>query len=175
MSLWHPDVRRRILHEEGEVVIDEVRRHWVTRIVPVMIILVSYICFLAMSALGSLWWAGLIVGLIIGVLGFWRLQLEWMDRFVVTNMRVFRVKGVFEQQIATMPLTRILDISMRRPFWGTIFNYGHFTFETAAQDQWLRDVYFVSNPEGRDRIIQRVITRAGARAMATFDPQTMHE
>jgi hypothetical protein len=169
MSLLHPDVRRRVLDEEGEIVIDEVRRHWVTRLLPASAVLAGTGCLAAMVKFGPYWWLALLAGLALGGWGFYCLQAEYMDRFVVTNMRVFRVKGVVEQQIATMPLARIVDISMQRPFWGTIFNYGNFVFETAAQDQGLREIAYVADPERRDRIIQRVITRAGARAMVTFE------
>ena len=31
---------------------------------------------------------------------------------MITNMRVFRVHGVLSQQLATMPLSRILDITV---------------------------------------------------------------
>lgn len=32
-----------------------------------------------------------------------------------------------------MPMTRILDISMTRPFLGMVFGYGHFVFGVEAQ------------------------------------------
>ena len=62
-----------------------------------------------------------------------------------------------------MPMTRILDISMTRPFLGMVFGYGHFVFESAAQDQGLRDIRFVGDPERRDLTIQRVIQLSGLR------------
>ena len=86
-----------------------------------------------------------------------------MDRFVVTNMRVFRVKGVFSQSLATMPLSRILDITVLKPFTGRILGYGHFVFESAAQEQGLRDIHTVARPDERDLTIQRVVQRAGLR------------
>jgi hypothetical protein len=86
-----------------------------------------------------------------------------MDRFVITNMRVFRVRGVLTQKLATMPLGRILDITVEKPFLGRILNYGHFVFESAAQEQGLRDIRFVARPYERDLVIQRVVQRAGLR------------
>ena len=35
-----------------------------------------------------------------------------IDQFVVTNQRVFRVNGLLNRKEATMPLSRILDISV---------------------------------------------------------------
>ena len=86
-----------------------------------------------------------------------------MDRFVITNMRVFRVHGNLSQHVATMPISRILDISVHMPIIGRIFNYGHFVFESAAQEQGLREIRFVGSPTQRGLTIQRVIQRSGLR------------
>jgi uncharacterized membrane protein YdbT with pleckstrin-like domain len=88
---------------------------------------------------------------------------QYMDRFVITNMRVFRVRGVLAQKMATMPLGRILDITVEKPLTGRICGYGHFIFESAAQEQGLRDIRFVGRPTERDLAIQRVVARAGLR------------
>ena len=86
-----------------------------------------------------------------------------MDRFVITSMRVFRVRGVLAQRMATMPLGRILDITVDKPMTGRVLGYGHFVFESAAQEQGLRDIKYVGRPDERDLTIQRVIARAGLR------------
>ena len=86
-----------------------------------------------------------------------------MDRFVITNMRVFRVHGVLSQQLATMPLSRILDITVKKPLHGRLLGFGHFVFESAAQEQGLRDIRFVGRPDDRDLAIQRVVQRSGLR------------
>jgi len=86
-----------------------------------------------------------------------------MDCFVVTNMRVFRVNGVYSQSLATMPLSRILDITVNKPFIGRLLGYGNFVFESAAQAQGLRDIHHVPHPDERDLTIQRVVQRAGLR------------
>ena len=86
-----------------------------------------------------------------------------MDRFVVTNMRVFRVQGVLSQSLATMPLRRILDITVKKPFWGRLLGYGDFVFESAAQEQGLREITKVARVDERDLVIQRVVQRAGLR------------
>jgi uncharacterized membrane protein YdbT with pleckstrin-like domain len=86
-----------------------------------------------------------------------------MDRFVITNMRVFRIRGVFSRTLATMPMTRILDITVEKPFLGRVLGFGHFVFESAAQDQGLRDIRYVGRPDERDLIIQRLIQQSGLR------------
>jgi hypothetical protein len=62
-----------------------------------------------------------------------------------------------------MPLSRILDITVRRPMLGRLLGYGHFCFESAAQKQGIRDIRYVSRPYARDLAIQRVVQRAGLR------------
>ncbi|GAB2495610.1 hypothetical protein GCM10027030_31250 [Luteococcus sediminum] len=167
-----PEVDRHLLVDQGEFIIDEVAKHWVTVVPPSLGILACLPIFWFMGSLGTFWWVGLLLGLALFGYCMVRIHMEFMDRFVITNMRVFRVHGVLDQHLATMPMTRILDISVFQPFLGRILGYGHFVFESAAQDQGLRDIRFVGNPEKRDLTIQRVIQRAGLRAQlkaAEFD------
>lgn len=161
---WWPQASRRLLVEEGEFIVDEVTRHWVTRAVPVLAVFAGMGAFATMPAAPAVWWLSLLVGLALGGWGFYRIHAEFMDRFVITNMRVFRVHGIFDQHMATMPIARILDISVRQTFWGQVLGYGHFVFESAAQDQGLKQINFVPHIEQRDKTIQRVIQRAGLRA-----------
>ena len=60
-------------------------------------------------------------------------------------MRVFRVKGLLSRSQATMPLGRILDITVVNRCTGRLLGFGHFTFESAAQDQGLRDISYVGS------------------------------
>ena len=56
-----------------------------------------------------------------------------------------------------MPLTRILDITVDKPLHGRILGFGHLTFESAAQEQGLRDIRYVARPDQRDLTIQRTV------------------
>lgn len=161
--LLAPDVEAHLLADEGEVVIDEVRKHWAATFFWYCLMAASIPLFVLMVWARGLFWIPLILGLAAFVVGLWKIHVAYMDRFVITNMRVFRVHGVFNQSLATMPMSRILDISMKQSIFGQMAGYGHFVFETAAQDQGLRDITFVGNPQERDLTIQRVIQRAGLR------------
>jgi membrane protein YdbS with pleckstrin-like domain len=162
--LVDPQIGRHLLRDEGEVIVDEVRKHWVVYVVPALIALVG-VFFLGLSLVASVQvaWLPLVVGLALLLFAGWRALAQNVDRFVITNMRVFRVKGVLARSLATMPLLRILDITVVKPMTGRVFGYGHITFESAAQDQGLRDIRFVGDPDGRDLAIQRVVQRAGLR------------
>ncbi|HET7736593.1 MAG TPA: PH domain-containing protein [Nocardioidaceae bacterium] len=159
-----PEIRGHLLREEGEVIVDEVPHHWIVFVLPLAEAAVAVLVFalFLVSPVEVAWLPFLVSGAILTHAGFRALR-EHMDRFVVTNMRVFRVHGVFSQQLATMPLARILDISVVKPFQGRVLGYGHFTFENAAQAQGLRDIRFVARPDERDLTIQRVVQRAGLR------------
>ena len=52
---------------------------------------------------------------------------------------------------------------MVKPLLGRMLDFGHFIFESAAQEQGLRDIRFVPRPDERDLAIQRVVQRAGLR------------
>ncbi|MDR1449358.1 MAG: PH domain-containing protein [Propionibacteriaceae bacterium] len=166
-SLLAPAVERYLLTDEGEEIIDEVLKHPVTAVLPVAAVVAGAAVMVAAGAVG--WWPAMLLGFGLALSGLYRYHSRYMDRFVITNMRVFRVRGVFFRQVATMPLARILDINVRQPLLGMLLDYGHFTFESAADDQGLRDITYVSHPRQRDLTIQRVIQRSGIRAVASSD------
>lgn len=159
-----PQVRPHLLREEGEVIVDEVSHHWVSYLKPVLWACLGVgIAVLAAFVDVSSAWVFLLAAAAVWVYAAHRALGVHMDRFVVTNMRVFRVRGVYSQSLATMPLTRILDITVHKPFIGRLLDYGDFTFESAAQAQGLREIHHVPHPDQRDLTIQRVVQRAGLR------------
>ena len=165
VALWvDPRIAKHLLRDEGEVIVDEVRHHWAAYVRPVVEGLAG-IGLLLLSGVTPVDIAWLPILVAFGVLGhaLWLAMAAHRDRFVITNMRVFRVHGVLSQSLATMPLSRILDITVRRPLHGRILGFGHFCFESAAQEQGIRDVRYVARPYQRDLAIQRVVQRAGLR------------
>mgnify|MGYP001770099161 CR=1 FL=1 len=55
------------------------------------------------------------------------------------------------------------ESEMNQPFIGMIFNYGHFVFESAAQEHGLKSIRYVPNIERHDRTVQTIIARSGAK------------
>jgi uncharacterized membrane protein YdbT with pleckstrin-like domain len=163
-TLTDPDIGRHLLRDEGEVIVDEVRRHWVVYIPSVLIAAVglAFLWVFLFSSVQLAWFPLLLAAALIGY-ALWRALAHNMDRFVITNMRVFRIRGVLSRKLATMPISRILDITVDKPLLGRMLGYGHFTFESAAQEQGLRDIRFVGDPDARDLTIQRVVQRSGLR------------
>ena len=163
-TLTDPDIGRHLLRDEGEVIVDIVRKHWVVYLLPTVI---GYLGLLSLGAFLfadiNLAWFPLALGLALVLWAAWKALAANLDCFVITNMRVFRVKGVLARSLATMPLGRILDITVVKPLHGRLLGFGHFTFESAAQDQGLREIRYVGSPDKRDLEIQRVVQRSGLR------------
>ena len=167
-SLWRwltdPRIGDRLLREEDEDIVDVVHKHAVVYVVPALLCGGGLICWILVPFSSvEVGWAPILVGLVLILWGGFKALQRNIDRFVVTNQRVFRVHGLLNRKEATMPLSRILDISVEKPLHGRMLNYGHFTFESAATEQGLRDIRFVGRPDERNLTIQRVVQRAGLR------------
>ena len=165
VSAWtDPHIAKHLLRDEGEVIVDEVRHHWAAYVRCVLeatagLVLLALTPFVPVD----LGWVPLLVAFALLAHAGWLGLRQHRDRFVITNMRVFRVHGVLSQRLATMPLSRILDITVVRPLHGRVLGFGHFCFESAAQEQGIRDIRYVARPYQRDLSIQRVVQRSGVR------------
>ena len=163
-SLSDPNIAKHLLREEGEVIVDEVRHHWVAYMGPIIETLIALpLLVFAPFVNVNVAWLMLIVAFGLLLHAVWGALREHRDRFVITNMRVFRVHGVLTSNLATMPLHRILDITVKKPLLGRMLGFGHFVFESAAQEQGLRDIRYVGHADERDKAIQRVVQRSGLR------------
>ena len=163
-SLTDPNIAKHLLREEGEVIVDEVKHHWVAYVRPILetVVAAALLAVTPFIAMGIAWLPVLLAAAAL-VHAAWGALREHRDRFVITNMRVFRVHGVLSQNLATMPLSRILDITVVKPLHGRVLGFGHFCFESAATEQGLRDIRYVGQPDQRDLAIQRVVQRSGLR------------
>ena len=159
-------VRRRLLRDEDarEDIVDEVHHHWVVHVVPALEVVLAAVVFwwFLLSSPSAGWVLLVVIGALIGHAA-WKSLVAFMDVFVITNMRVFRVTGLFSSKHATTPLSRILDITVHQPFLGLLLGFGHFTFESAAHEQGLRDIRYVAHPLARDLVIQRHVQMSGLR------------
>src|SRR3954447_22741862 len=159
-----PEIRAHLLRDEGEVIVDEVAHHWVAYVRPAgWGILGLLLLVLGLFVDLSIAWVFLVAAAGVAAFGGYQALSVHMDRFVVTNMRVLRIHAVLFQSLATMPLIRILDITVQKPLVGRMLGYGNFVFESAAQEQGLRVITTVARPDERDLTIQRVVQRAGLR------------
>ena len=146
------------------MIVDIVHHHWAAYTLPLLESALA-VLMLALTAQvpKDLSTVPLLVAFALFGHAAWGAARERRDRFVITNMRVFRLHGVLSQTLATMPLHRILDITVVKPLHGRLLGFGHFVFESAAQEQGLRDIRYVGRPDERDLAIQRVVQRSGLR------------
>ncbi len=159
-----PGIGKHLLREEGEVIVDVVHHHWVAYTIPLLESALAVFLLGATSVVpAQLSTVPFVLALLLFAHAAWGTARERKDRFVITNMRVFRLHGVLSQRLATMPLHRILDITVVKPLHGRLLGFGHFVFESAAQEQGLRDIRYVGHPDARDLAIQRVVQRSGLR------------
>jgi uncharacterized membrane protein YdbT with pleckstrin-like domain len=168
LTAWlDPDVEQYLLKTQDEYVVLEIRKHWAASAFAWFRFAVAVpLTVGAFSFAGPLFWIVLLLGLGLGGQALYRAADEYRDRFVITNQRVFRVHGTLDTQRASVPLSRILDITVKKPLVGRLLNYGHFVFESAAQVQGINEIRFVADIDRRDAVLQETMQRAGLRATA---------
>ncbi|HEY9378749.1 MAG TPA: PH domain-containing protein [Jiangellaceae bacterium] len=147
----HRMVARKLI--PGERVISEVMRAPILYVVPGLIalfglfLLVRWLLPLAFDEVDDNAWLPALV--VLGILGyaFYQFLKIRRDRFVVTDSRVFRVWGVFTLHEAEMEIVRVLDITVERPWYMRPLATGNVILENAAQEQGLREIRIVQDPE----------------------------
>jgi membrane protein YdbS with pleckstrin-like domain len=153
-----PHVDKYILTTAGEQKVLEVKKHWVALAWPAVRVGIGVVIFVSAFAFqGPVYWILFVLGLVLGGQALWRILEEYRDRFVITNQRVFRVNGVLSTARASVPLLRILDITVNKPVIGRWLNYGHFVFESAAQVQGLNKITFVGDIDQREDVLRIVM------------------
>ena len=70
-----------------------------------------------------------------------------MRHLLVTRRRVLLTSGVIIRTVAVMPLRRITDLTWKETFWGQVFDYGTFRFESAGQQQGLDVIAYMPHAD----------------------------
>lgn len=103
-------------------------------------------------------WVSFVVCGGLGAWGWFRLLTRTRYLLVITDSRVFRISGVYTRYEGEMPLGRVLDIAVQRPWYLTMLHCGHLVLENAAQTQGLRDIRWMKDPSDLARLIHRLRT-----------------
>ncbi|KXK63747.1 hypothetical protein AWW66_00725 [Micromonospora rosaria] len=130
----------------------EWKRHWIHLTTPILVgvaatFVLGYLSgFLAGQDVGALTTVAVLVWF--AVMGWvaWRVADWWYDRFILTNKRVMVVNGIITRKVAMMPLARVTDMKYEQSPTGRALNYGTFVLESAGQDQALREIKNLPNP-----------------------------
>jgi membrane protein YdbS with pleckstrin-like domain len=83
-----------------------------------------------------------------GIMGWVGLRIAYWHfyRFILTNKRVMVVEGIIARHVAMMPLARVTDMKYEQSPTGRMLNFGTFVIESAGQEQALREIPHLPNP-----------------------------
>lgn len=162
----HRELDRYLL--DGERLVTAVHQHWGKVAEPVLSALAGGTLALwvdatippALGLLSTLlWWAWF------AVLGRAAYEIaEWRhDWFVATDKRLLLFYGFLTRKVSMMPLSKVTDMSYNRSIPGRVLGYGRFVMESAGQDQALREVNWVPDPDHHYRAICAEIFRVADR------------
>lgn len=157
-SFLDPNVDQYVMHMAGEKKIIEIHKHWAVLVwATIRLALAIIVTLLALKADGGLFWFVWFLGFVLGAQAVWQIIADYRDRFMITTIRLFRKHGVLSTGRAAVPIARIVDITVQRPWVGRWLNYGHFKFESAAQIQGLYKISFVKDIDAVENILYTVI------------------
>jgi len=131
----------------------EWRRHWIHLMPVVMVgVLATFIGGYAIGMLGRTSTAEVAVTIVVILYllalswAAWKIADWYFDRFILTNKRVMVISGIITRKVAMMPLLRVTDMKYEQSPLGRMMNYGTFVMESAGQDQALREVKHLPDP-----------------------------
>ena len=144
------EISKYLLPHEQQVI--AVRRHPALLIGPVSVALAGLIGAVVLTIFVPGRYSGITIAgwIVCGVLiirMLWKTALWAVEYFVVTSQRMILTSGVITRKVAMMPLVKVTDMSFQRTFMGQLLGYGEFILESAGQDQALRTVDHIPDPE----------------------------
>ena len=102
---------------------------------------------------------------VVFVVGYaWRV-LQWeFERVVVTDEKVIHIEGVLQRRIASTPLAKVSEFTVRQPLLGRLFHYGSLVVDVpGGRDQALHGLAFVPDPAGVYRMVSDLARRGRTR------------
>lgn len=163
---------------ESEYLVFTTRKHWIALVEPVGIgLLATLFTFIAVvyfiDTLGDGILFFLIPWLFLVLRSVYE-AYEWhYSIFGSTQRRLLYSYGIITHKVAMMPLEKVTDMSFTKSFWGQILGYGKFTMESAGQEQALRVVNYIPNPDATYRVM--VATMFGPKDAAPPAPKPEEE
>ena len=84
----------------------------------------------------------------------WRV-LEWeLERIVVTDEKVIHLSGVLGRRIASTPLAKVSEFTVRQPLLGRVFDYGSLVVDVpGGRDDALHGLAHLPDPAGLYRLV----------------------
>jgi membrane protein YdbS with pleckstrin-like domain len=123
--------------------------------------------FFGISFNGSLVTAGfvlLLLSIVMLILVLKRLR-ERYTSYVVTNVRIMRISGVFARRAHSIPWVRVTDLTYEQSLWGRMFGFATLHIESANEDSGLRDLEGVNDPVRFNQyVVDMVVAKQGPTA-----------
>ncbi|MBB2986420.1 PH domain-containing protein [Terracoccus luteus] len=142
----------------GENLVVAVHMHWAKLTEPVLSTAAALVVALVVDAnvtqstqvIGTVFWWGFLA---VVVRLLWVLTDWYHNWFVATDKRLLLRYGLITHKVAMMPLSKVTDMSYERSIVGQLVGFGRFVMESAGQDQALRVVNWVPDPDRTYRLI----------------------
>jgi uncharacterized membrane protein YdbT with pleckstrin-like domain len=83
---------------------------------------------------------------------------EWnVAHIVVTDRRIFEVSGLISRRVASMPLTKVTDMTYHRSLLGRLLGYGDLRVESPGQKQAVEKIAFLPKPDDFYRTVTSLV------------------
>lgn len=92
---------------------------------------------------------------------FYYLAHWWDTVFIVTDVRFMIVSGIIQNNVASMPTTKVTDFSFKQTVPGRLLGYGRMRIESAGQHQDLETINFLPHYEEVKEAITKLIFGKG--------------
>lgn len=146
-----PDQLGRYLLDSERLVV-AVRRHPASLVEPVVSTAAGLVVVYGLDGwvtggvpvLGQLVWLAWVALVLRAVVRLAQWRRDW---FVATDRRLLLTHGLLTHKVAMMPLTKVTDLSYHRSPLGRLLGYGQFVLESAGQEQALRTVGWLPEPD----------------------------
>ena len=132
-----------------------------------LILFVVGTVFFGISFNGSFVTAGFVLlalSIVMLILVLKRLR-ERYTSYVVTNVRIMRISGVFSRRAHSIPWVRVTDLTYEQTVSGRLFGYATLHIESANEDSGLRNLEGVNDPVRFNQyVVDMVVAKQGPTA-----------
>jgi uncharacterized membrane protein YdbT with pleckstrin-like domain len=157
---WHPETIAHDYLVRGErIVLEESRsvRAWI--IDQSLVIVAGLALFLLLSSMGSDLSIGIGAVVLVLVAGFLAVRgaQAWFTRYVITDLRVLRVTGVFNRHAEFIPWGKVTDIGRSESFVQWLAGTATIRIESANERSAFRAMTDVEDPAQFYKVLVRMV------------------
>ncbi|MDQ1287825.1 MAG: hypothetical protein QG622_1390 [Actinomycetota bacterium] len=145
-----PYIQGKLAYTESEILGGQI--HQAVMYEPILSTIAGLIAFIVLVPTvpdGTPWLGDLLVLGFVAVVV--RLVWRWVDwnrsLFFFTPYRIIYIHGILTRKIAMLPMGKVTDMRYDRTPAGTFLDYGMFVIESAGQEQALRELNYVPEPD----------------------------